>query len=110
MSKVEVNTSDKSTLYNQGEYPVGYITRVIDHYVRNAETFKTLHENMKRRIKELESEIADGVEDSPLTLARQFCVEELKRQLLKVDAWWEPSMEDTSRLHSRETCNILKPM
>jgi len=92
--KVTVDTSHKSTLYSQGEYPVGHITRVVNHYVNKAGWFDKLTKIMKERIEEV------GV-DSVLG-------KELIDVLKSADAWWDPSMEDTSRLHSPETCFHLR--
>tara|TARA_R100001244_G_scaffold129126_1_gene100350 strand:+ start:772 stop:1104 length:333 start_codon:yes stop_codon:yes gene_type:complete len=87
--KVEVNTDSKNVLYLQGEYPVGHITRVMEYYVRQSETFDRLFENMKNRIKDLEA--IEGHDDY-----RTIIIDELKDQLKAVDCWWEPAMEGES--------------
>ena len=95
--KVEINTESKNVLYLQGKYPVGHITRVMEYYVRQSETFDRLHDNMKARIKELEERIVqkekEGLVNSPITLAYDLVIGEIKKQLMEVDCWWEPSME-----------------
>jgi len=106
--KVEVNTESKNVLYLQGEYPIGHITRVMDYYVRQSETFDKLFENMKARIKELEDKQNELDQSSEEWLLANMMSCELKAQLLDVNCWWEPSMEDTSRLHSPETCFHLR--
>jgi aspartate/tyrosine/aromatic aminotransferase len=98
--KVEVNTETKNVLYLQGEYPVGHITRVMEYYVRQSETFDKLHKNMCEHIRALEGQPDYDGKDTIITV--------LKDHLLNVNAWWEPSMEDTSRLHTPETCFHLR--
>lgn len=77
--KVTVDTSDKTTVYTGGEYPVGHITQVVKQYVMKQELADNLLKNMKARIKELENEQGNG-----------DLVYELKMQLHKVGAWYEP--------------------
>jgi len=107
--KIEVNTESKNVLYKQGKYPVGHIKLVVADYVRRAEWFDQLAQNMKNRILELEDEATDNKEFSEcpdkhiLVDKINVSIDELKYQLKLVNAWWEPSMEDTSRLHTPET-------
>lgn len=77
--KVTVDTSDKTTVYTGGEYPVGHITQVVKQYVMKQELADNLLKNMKARIKELEHDQRS-----------HDLVYELKMQLHKVGAWWEP--------------------
>lgn len=77
--KVQVDTSDKTTVYTGGEYPVGHITQVVKQYVMKQELADNLLKNMKSRIKELENDQRS-----------QDLVYELKMQLHKVGAWYEP--------------------
>ena len=77
--KVTVNTSDKSTVYTKGEYPVGHITQVIKQYVMKAEVAKSLLKSMRSRIKELENEHGENDISN-----------ELKNHLIKAQAWYEP--------------------
>ncbi len=105
---VVVNTLDETTLYDQGHYPVGYIKRVIDNYIMRAEGFDKLVENMSDTIKRLEKEI-ESSDDKITNNLKKVRMLELKKQLIAVDSWWEASMEDTSKLHSVETCQHLRP-
>ena len=77
----------------------GNIDELIKHYVSRAGWFDDLHSNMKLRIKELE--LTNNEEATNVA-------EELKTQLKMVNAWWDTSMEDTSRLHSQDTCFYLR--
>jgi hypothetical protein len=77
--KVTVDTSDKTTVYTGGEYPVGHITQVVKQYVMKAELADNLLKNMKARIVILEKEQSDN-----------DTLHELKMQLHKVGAWYEP--------------------
>jgi hypothetical protein len=71
----------------------GNIDELVNHYVRRAGWFDDLQSNMKARIEELG--------DCDIST-------ELINQLKDVDAWWDESMEDTSRQHSPETCFHLR--
>ena len=77
--KVTVDTSDKTTVYTGGEYPVGHITQVVKQYVMKQELADNLLKNMKARIEELENKKSNF-----------DLVYELKMQLHKVGAWYEP--------------------
>jgi len=58
--KVTIDTSDKTTGYTGGEYPVGNNTKVVKKYVMKQELADNLRKNMKARIKELENEQGNG--------------------------------------------------
>ncbi len=105
---VVVNTLDESTIYCQGHYPVGHIKLVMEDYINRAEWFDKLVDNMSDTIYRLEKEIESTDDDFTNKLLKVRMLE-LKKQLLSVNAWWEPSMEDTSKLHSVETCQHLRP-
>jgi hypothetical protein len=105
---VVVNTLDESTIYDQGHYPVGHIRLVLDDYIMRAEWFDKLVDNMTDTIKRLEKEI-ESSDDEQTIRNRKLRMLELKKHLMSVDAWWDSSMEDTSKLHSVETCQHLRP-
>jgi uncharacterized protein YdcH (DUF465 family) len=105
---VVVNTLDESTIYCQGHYPVGHIRLVMNDYIMRAEWFDKLVDNMTDTIKRLEKEI-ELSDDKITNNLKKVRMLELKKQLISVDAWWEASMEDTSKLHSVETCQHLRP-
>jgi hypothetical protein len=71
----------------------GNIDELVNHYVRRAGWFDDLQSNMKARIEELG--------DCDIST-------DLINQLKLVNAWWDESMEDTSRQHSHETCFHLR--
>jgi hypothetical protein len=77
--KVEVNTESKNTLYTQGEYPVGHITRVLEDYVRRAELFDKMYKNLNAKISELTANGEDAL------------AKVLIEQLELVGQWWDGS-------------------
>ena len=79
--------------YNTKEV-TGNINELVGYYVRRSDWFDKLHANMKDRI----NQVGEG---SEIGL-------ELIDLLKSVDAWWDPSMEDLSNLHSQETCFNLR--
>jgi len=81
MSKVTINTESKNVVDHTGEFPIGHITRVLQHYVSQTETFEKLFSNMKQRIEDLQSSSDDH---------KEVLINELKDQLIDVDCWWEP--------------------
>tara|TARA_R110002051_G_scaffold320952_2_gene407375 strand:+ start:24 stop:308 length:285 start_codon:yes stop_codon:yes gene_type:complete len=74
----------------------GTIDELVGHYVRRAGWFDDLHSNMKDRIKVLQD------------LGDEDTATELINLLKSVNAWWDTSMEDLSRLHKPETCFNLR--
>ena len=74
----------------------GTIDELVDHFVRRAGWFDDLHSNMKDRIKVLQD------------LGDEDTATELINLLKSVNAWWDESMEDLSRLHKPETCFNLR--
>jgi hypothetical protein len=74
----------------------GTIDELVGHFVRRAGWFDDLHSNMKDRIEVLQD------------LGDEDTATELIDLLKSVNAWWDPSMEDLSRLHKPETCFNLR--
>lgn len=74
----------------------GTIDELVDHFVRRAGWFDDLHSNMKDRIEVLQD------------LGDEDTATELINLLKSVNAWWDPSMENLSRLHKPETCFNLR--
>jgi hypothetical protein len=74
----------------------GTIDELVGHFVRRAGWFDDLHSNMKDRIEVLQE------------LGEDKMAMELISILKSVDAWWDPSMQDLSRLHKPETCFNLR--
>lgn len=93
--EVTVNTEDKSTLYTGGNYPVGHIKRVIDDYVMRADLCDKLIDNMTKSIKAYRKQESE-TKDKQQAYAYNILSAELKAQLMCVDAWWEPSMDEAN--------------
>jgi len=116
--EVTVDTSTESVLYCQGDYPVGHIKRVVEEYDMIYKTFNKLHKNMTERIKVLELSLEAYKEEDAMInkvniITATAVLNELKFQLLEVDAWWDASMETEKPgqrwYDKKETCQHLRP-
>ena len=96
--KVTINTATKTLTDHTGHYPVGHISNLVEHYVRCTEDWEKLTSNMTAKIKELESQMDSmNSKDDTLYVATKMIVLTLKNELLKVQAWWEPSMDEANK-------------
>lgn len=116
--EITVDTSTESVLHIGGDFPVGHITGVVKHYDMIFKTFTKLNKNMKERIKALEVNIEALEKDDAMInkvniIVSKAVLNELKLQLIDVDAWWDASMEthkpNKRWYDNKETCQHLRP-
>jgi len=95
--KVTINTESKTTIDCSGEYPVGHIKVLMNHYVDMAENLEFLMSAYKKRIQELEAS------DNP---HKNFLIRELKNVFIAGGCEWDG--EEAYEFGEAETDNILR--
>ena len=95
--EVKIDTSCKTYLDCRGEFPVGYVKVLVDHYIDRAENLDLLMKVYKSRLKELE---ASNYEHKDLI------IQELKNVFIAGGCEWDG--EEAYEFGEAETDNMLR--